>query len=638
MSEVGAADDIWTVENASPASKPATFAAEEMRRYLEATSGTEARIGTAASDQPRVVVGLRRDLDPDDARHLPEPATGYDGYAVAIRNHAEARPVWIVGGDNERGTLYGVYDVLERLGWRWFHPALDPNDPEVRPLSKQLRLEDDRWSLASPMRIRTLIWYVDRKRVRNHPPPTEHLRAQIDWLFKARHNTLEHSAIEFEATHPLRKTLIEEAERRGLRLQSFGHSFAFFLPNSPDTFAKHPEWFGESMGKRRSHSYLGSQFCWTHEGAVHEFTQNVRAFLAERPEVDTLVLSPVDGGNAKPCSCETCSSRTPTDRYLSLVNHVAETIETEFPDVEISTLVGYQHLADRPEAVDVHPRVRARFAVWRRGLARGYSTDRRGPDLAAWSDVFDRRLTAVQYYSDNYANPALASVYTTQMKSDRDFILQQGTDGYLNLLYRHSYWWRLSLNAYVAGRGFYDPSLEFSEILDDYARRYHGPQAGPLMADYYAALAAAPTIGALGWRMPRQREDSLLPDLQREKLRPAAELVRNDRIFRHRIRKVQLWHIVALYGALASKDVQQAGEVARLDADEAEKLLARARKTFESAITRAEEIASGSTGVLGASYVVDYRERFAAMVGKVERTAARTRMLATLGPPSPPRG
>ena len=76
---------------------------------------------------------------------------------------------------------------------------------------------------------------------------------------------------------PSRLTLCCKPCQRRIKQASLKEGLELLF--KPETFAEHPEWFGFVAGKRRRHSSLGSQFCWTHEGAIRAFTENVKAFL-----------------------------------------------------------------------------------------------------------------------------------------------------------------------------------------------------------------------------------------------------------------------------------------------------------------------------------------------------------------------
>lgn len=610
----------WTVENRSPASEPARFAAAELQRYLtETTKHRESK----ELENAKIVIGRRTDLGEKEVALLPEPKTGYDGYAVAITKTSDGKPLWIIGGDNDRGTVYGAYDVLERVGWRWFHPKLDSKDPEVRPESTEATLEESRWAVASPMRTRALIWYLSRKRLASNPPSPARLAAQIDWAVKNRYNALEYRALEAEPDHPLRKALAAETKKRGMRLQAPGHNFDLFLPPPPGGFAAHPEWLGLRDGKRRPHSPTGAQFCWTNEEAIDHFIHHATAFVKDRPELDTLTLSAIDGGGAKPCECETCSEQSPTDRYLGLINQLTAHLEEEAPEVTVEAIVGYQHVKDVPETVRPHERLRGRFAVWQRGLERGYGEDPHGPLLRKWSDVFDQRLTAFQYYSDHLATSPLAAPWVIQMKSDRAFIEETGADGMLNLVYLEGYWWRQTLNGSLAGRAFYDPSTDPDEMLADYARRYHGPAAGPHMADYYAALAQNPSSMVRVWQRPTKNDLRDVKALRSQSLDVAKEALTEDPVFRYRLEKAEQWQTAVDRVIASTAWLGIARRLATLGRDDYELYLKRAEKRHEIAQADLEDLANLQNGVIDRGIAHAYRARYETEVGAVQRKAAK---------------
>ena len=60
--------------------------------------------------------------------------------------------------------IYGVYELLERLGCRWFYPTQDVRDPEVIPHEPSLAIAAGRWAVASPMKHRIYngdAWFFD---------------------------------------------------------------------------------------------------------------------------------------------------------------------------------------------------------------------------------------------------------------------------------------------------------------------------------------------------------------------------------------------------------------------------------------------------------------------------------------------
>ena len=102
-----------------------------------------------------IVLGKRKDFSAEDQSVLPPSPKGYDGYVVAIRSAQGKAPARIlIAGENDRGVIYGAYDLLERCGCRWFYPTQDPHDREVVPEQSTLSLAAGHWAVASPFRFR----------------------------------------------------------------------------------------------------------------------------------------------------------------------------------------------------------------------------------------------------------------------------------------------------------------------------------------------------------------------------------------------------------------------------------------------------------------------------------------------------
>ena len=589
----------WHLVNRSKESTPVTFAAKELRDYIEKISGVSIGRREPSGDGPEIVIGLRENLSANDTAMLPPAADGHDGYAITLRGETEGAPARIViGADNERGAVYAAYDLLERLGWRWVHPDLDPRDSEVIPKSDIVSLPAESWSVASPMKIRTLNWFEWRQRGGEDPKTSpEALRAQVDWAMKSRYNTFASSSSELEPDHPFYIAL-KAADERGMMRQIGGHNFAVFFPNDPKTFAEHPEWFGMRNGERVGHSHYGNQFCWSNEGAQKHFVDNIDAFIQARPEIDVLPLYGLDDGRF--CECPACSEASPTDNMINLINAVVERLEETAPHVTVETLGGYKNSSALPKTAKPHDRLRVEIAFWGRNPTTGYDVQRYlHGKLKSWARAYDGRLTIYQYYSDNFAGPWMSAPYTKQMLGDRKFLLGLGADGFMNLLYPDGFWWRESLNAYLAGRSFYDVSIDPNELLEDYARSYYGPDAGPLMAKYYAEWAANPVLASRSRSGTRPEHRKMIADQRRDLIDPALAASADQPVYRYRVEKAEKLHRMAeevMELQLIAMEVTELRESSHRDA--AINLLATSDKQREVVRELARSLEAENAGIM----------------------------------------
>ena len=442
--------------------------------------------------------------------------------------------------------VYGVYDLLERLGCRFVHPALDPGDPEIVPRSPGLTLPAGAWAVASPMKYRTLAWFVWRKvKPENLATSPERLAAQIDWAMKSRYNVFESSILELPPEHPLARALLA-AKERGMLLQAPGHNFDRFLPFDPAGLAAHPEWFGLKNGKRVPHVTGDAQFCWTNREAAKVFTDNVVAFVKQRPYLDILELSGLDGGASVTCQCAECAKHNPTDNVIALLNGVVARLAQEAPNVVVETLGGYQYSEALPKDVKPDARLRVFWAHWGRSASISYANPDyvRREQLAAWARAFDGRLTAFQYYGDYFANSWFTGPLTVQIEGDRRFLVDLGIDGMLTLLYPDGFWWRASLNAYLAGRCFYDVSLDPRALLREYALAYYAP-AGELLATYLDEWATHPGLGIRTRSGAIPIQLNMLQQQRRNYLLPAAARAKDDPLASRRIATILRLHALA---------------------------------------------------------------------------------------------
>lgn len=545
---VGHGTTRFRIEVRSPKAIEASFAAGELVKYLAKIGGTTVEIADAkAPPGPRMVIGMRNELSAADRALLPPAAEGFDGYAIAVVAGKDA-PRVVIGGDEARGLVYAVYDLLERLGCVFTHPRLDPTDPEAIPVSRDVAVPEGRWAVASKVRFRTLAWFEWRERDPDKIATTpEELVAQIDWAMKSRYNVFESTAMEAPPNHPLARAL-HAAKDRGMMLQAPGHNFGLFIPTDPANFAAHPEYFGLYNGERVLHWELGAQFCWTNPKAQKAFTDNVVAFVKARPDLDVLELSGLDGGKLlHVCGCEECAKHSPTDNVINLLNGTVQRLAKERPDLVVETLGGYQYAEEPPATAKPDERLRVFWADWNRSQMAGYSSPtyaKRRENLEAWLKAFDGRLTVFQYYADQYKNSWFMGPLAVQMLEDREYILKNHIDGVLTLLFPDGYWWRSSINAWLAGRVFYDASTDPFALLREYALAYYGP-AGEPMAAYLDEWARDPALGMRSRFGAMPFHFGKLRAQRAKELDEATRLAEGDPVAKRRVATLVRLHLLA---------------------------------------------------------------------------------------------
>ena len=542
---ISARKSDWRIVSPSATAPGLEWAAKELQKYIRQISGCELPMTKRPGSKPAFVIGLRDKLSPADRALLPPSAPGYDGYAIAIRPPTGKTLARIViAGNNGRGVIYGVYDLLERLGCHWFYPTEDAADPEVVPHLETVFLPAGSWAVASPMKYRICNgseWFFEMQ-----PAPA---LKQLDWAIKARYNAMgwqgdTHTPLEKQYQQLTDHGLLAESKKRDMLLHGPAHSFNLLL-RAEDYMTNHPEWFGLRNGKRVPQTFAGAQFCWSNREAREKFTDNVEAFARRAPQIHILCLVPFDGGQA--CECEQCKKEGASNLLMLLMGEVIERLKITRPDLLVETVGGYGAAMDPPDTAQIHPQQRVVWAHWGRGYTMGYDDERydRKANLEKWRRAARGGITLCQYYTDNFAEPWVMSPFTVAMEGDRRYFREKGIDSVYMLMWPRGYWWNHSLNGYLAGRCFFDFSLSPYDLLRDYARHYFGPEAGPLLADYFEAWARDPELCYRVRGGSRDNDRAALADQRKRLLEPAVKSVANERVFAYRVGKVKKLHTLA---------------------------------------------------------------------------------------------
>lgn len=537
----------WSIHLLS-ASAEGTFAAHELQRYLHAISSATLAVKkpeNKTTSQPCIIVGLRADIPEQYKQLLPPPPQGYDGYCVVISKE----PVVVIAGNNWPGTLYGVYDFLERIGCRWFYPAQDPFDPEVVPKLDTVSVKTGTLTNASPVEYRICngdAWYFNMDYVT--------AQKQLDWAMKNRYNAMGWQADSAGSKRSLVAQykdlvdagLISELQKRGMFLHGPGHSFDQFL-NSDQYFEQHPQWFGLRDGRRVPQVTMGgAQFSWSDHDAAEQFIDNAINFITQAPQIHIFSLWPFDGGVA--CECEQCKKAGGSSTLLmSLMDRLISRLKTIRPDLIVETICGYGPVSDLPDSTQtINPDLHLIWAQWGRNMEVGYDNPRYDKTyLDSWRKIARGGFTICQYYTDNFAEPWIMGPFTGAMESDRTYFLENKVKGFYNLGYSPGYWWNHGLNGHIAGQVFYNTNISPFDLIRDYALRYYGPEAGPLLASYYEEWAENIGLSYHIRHRSDEHDQEMLSEQRRKWINPSVAVTTEHKVFSHRVAKVEKLHSLA---------------------------------------------------------------------------------------------
>lgn len=364
--------DYVIVQNGQAA--PEVFAAQELQKYVRLISDVKLPIVERRSGSRAIRVG--RSADPQAVDEL--KGREKDSYMVRIAGG----DIDLVGA-SPRGTLYSVYDFLERyLGCGWIAPGDDhiPRNPQICLPELADRVESPSFSYRA-MALFPLSdeQFNDKLRIDSLFPFALNQidKERIDWAAKSRLNyvvacTNERGVPLWNKIHA-REEIVPEITKRGLGLECCGHSYFAWVP--PDKYFKdHPDYYGAITTKDTATgpSTAGG---WpqtlniANPEVAEVMAQNIDEFLTRNPEVSIVTVWMND--SMATCTTPEClqmegpprlSISQPKGGYppiysfsnasLKFVNEVARLVRKTHPNVTIDH-IAYGENIDAP--TDVKP-------------------------------------------------------------------------------------------------------------------------------------------------------------------------------------------------------------------------------------------------------------------------------------------
>ncbi len=351
--------------------------ARDLQHYLSRLSGAEVELTpttTATAIEPSPLPILLGELAEQRFGPVGSSAPGGQGFRVVVRPEGLG-----LYGEGDLGTSYAVYELLDRLGCRWFMPG---DLGEVVPAAGRVALPRGDDSLA-PSTIYRGVWYADTD-------------------FKRRNRL---GGIELAAGHMLERW-ISDAQRQ-----------------------EHPEW--RAVIKGQPHP---KRLRWSNP----ELAKAMAASIASKVEgkgLRSVSLSPADGvdfddsddplldaGDWDP----TTNSVSLTDRLLVLTNRVASELKPRHPELMLGVLA-YVSYSRPPVRESVHPNVVPMLAPitycrekpWNRDDCPGAATLR--GNIEAWARHADR--LGFRGYTFNLAEPAAPNPMIGKLSWDLPFLM-----------------------------------------------------------------------------------------------------------------------------------------------------------------------------------------------------------------------
>lgn len=432
----------YTIVIGVDASPSERHAARELQNFLEQISG--ARLPIGVEPRPKMVlIGDSAALE-ELKLEIPFRDLGTEGFVLKT-----AGPHLVIAGGRLRGSMYGVYTFLEKLGCRWFTADVS-RIPRLRTIA------------VAPLDEM-------QKPAFEYREPFFSEAADRDWA----------------ARNKVNGVLMKLDESTGGKVQyyPFVHSFNELVP--PEKyFHDHPEYFSLIDGKRRAER---SQLCLTNPDVLRVGVETVERWIAEHPEATIFSVSQNDWTGW--CECDNCrrveqeEGGAHSGPLLRYVNALAAEIEKKHPDKLIDTLA-YWYTEEPPARVRPRPNVRIRLCPIGVCEAHPYGQCPYSAyfmkNLEAWSKITNQLY--IWHYNTNFAHYLLPFPDFDELAADIPMYKDHGVVG---LFMEGSVTdgggaENAEMRSYVLAKLLWDAKADVRRAIDEFHEAYYGKAARPM--------------------------------------------------------------------------------------------------------------------------------------------------------------
>lgn len=373
----------------------------------------------------------------------------------------------IIAGGSEKGTLYGVYNFLEKyLGCRMY-------SPDVKVIPKQDRI---------------VIGRIDDQQVPVIRFRDTHYRVTWD--------------AEYTDWHKL------DHDEKGNRTEwgMWVHTFNALVP--PETyFEEHPEYFSLVNGER-----MPRQLCLTHPDVLEITVQNLRKMIARRPGAKYWSVSQND--NRDYCTCDNCKAidtreGSPSGSIINFVNQVAD----QFPNKVISTLA-YEY--GRRAPANLRPRDNVNIMLCSieihrdKAIVDDPSSAAFAEDVRQWGQIAKDIIVWDYVIQFNHLVSPFPNLHVLQ--PNLQFFAQNGVSAMFEQGNREVGGEFAELRAWLISKLLWNPNENVDSLMNDFLHGYYGA-AAPLIRKYIDTLHGALMASGKPLRIfgsPMEAEESYL--------------------------------------------------------------------------------------------------------------------------------
>ena len=497
----------------------------DLLNYVRSMSGAELEIRRVDSPDdiryPAIVIGeLAR-----KAGITPPVSKTNEGFTLKITPQA----IYIAGA-SQAGDVYGIYELLERLGCAWVMPGVEG---EVIPhVQDRLSIVVMETSQAPSFEIRCP-WYSG-----NRETVTAEEQAKfLQWKMR---NKLQVS----RNVHPL--------QMRG------GHVWGTLTKGRyREAFEKDPEMLALRRLADGSYQRMGPQIETTNPKVIDLMERYIREMFAENnwphDKLVNIGVGPDDGGGASesPESMAAGSGRIDptsgnwdiTDLQILLCNQLLERLEKDFPNLHLGFYL-YSYHGDYPVKYVPHPKITITLAdisysrihgnVEGTSRSREYLLD----ILEKWGALSRQQGNPILFrgYNWNLADNILPMTKIKIWGEDFPFYHRMGVIGVYNECSKS--WSVNGPGDYLESRLLWNVERPWQEEFSIYCRKAFA-EGAPFMEQYYLNMAERQSTGGVEagsyWPFALIYDDAFLAS-QQKLLNKAAAAVQSRADVAERVR------------------------------------------------------------------------------------------------------
>ena len=497
----------WSAEDAPPAE----FAAHELRDYLERISGARlpvvrGRPGPGVPLKPAasgvvLVTGASR---PREGEETAVPAQWVEAGARRLgAARGDAYTLDTVGGDklvltgvNHRSTLYAAYDLLERLGVRFFAPRFEFYHGRAEQVPRRGTISVPGVAILETADMEYRKKYIEE----GNTHTSANIRQMVDWMAKRRMNVLvapvDYKAQGFARWSDWREEIIPELERRGMTLEVGGHGYESFLHEE-----EYPQFYTSG----------GNVFDVHDEAAVRTYIEKVIAYLHAHPEIDIFAAWPPDGARWPEATVKKFGTIPNAEAYL--INRLHQAVQEKLPGVRLER-IAYGRARELPDARYMYdPAILVDYAMGGIHSAdpsaakvagrRSYAVALTDPssdvnaynlqDISRWLKAFPGDISIYEYHI-KYRWHSLPVLLPHMFIRETQALVRMGADG-LGTYGEPANWLTYELIHMLCADIPWNASVDADRYVTTYLYERYGPAAAA-MRRYYDLVARA---GQTSW-------------------------------------------------------------------------------------------------------------------------------------------